>query len=191
MQENTGPTNEYKPVNTVGKTIHPRGTIETDMPAQQHPARAFAAHEIYPEATKEIEIHPTSYTADQHFALNQVARDSELANTRVSSRVKILHLIGGLLAVSSIGGILVAISQELSMFSFISFTLYGIQLGLAAYLLLSKSTSGVAVLMKVILVFQIIGTISSIINPLVFMLRLIMLGFVWYAFSRVNTLSRR
>ncbi len=176
------------PVSKVGKTIHPTTDLQAEVTAKKPPV--LPIHEIYPEASKEPEIHPSGYTADQHFALHNVAREAELAHKTISQRVKTLFVIGGLLALSSIFGMGAAISQELNAAAFIAFALYGVQLVLAVYLLTSKDIHGVALWLKVILVFQILGTISSLINPLLFILRLITLGVVLYAYGRVKNLSR-
>jgi len=189
MNDETSHSPQQTPVSKVGKTIHPTTPLSRDDGSLPAAGPRVAAHTIYPEATKEIDVNPRNMTPEQHLALHTVAREAELADKRVSQRVKILYVIGGLIAISSLFGMISAILKPLSALSFLDFGVYGLQLYLGIYLVLSKNIHSVSLWLKVVLVLQLVSLFMSLANPIAFGLQLILVGVMFYAYSRVSNLG--
>lgn len=152
--ESTPPLPEHQ----TGKVIQPTSAPKpVEEPKTAHPIGGLSAADIYPDATVEIQHDPDA----RHSAKLDFANRPNLADKTVASQVKVLLVYAILELVGSV--IFLGIFAWLAKvhpdtpglgFGIVVFT---INLPIYLYLLLAKSPSGVALLLKILLVFNIIS----------------------------------
>jgi hypothetical protein len=177
------------PVNKVGKTLQPTDpTIKLGESVEAEVVRPkIDAASIYPEVTKDIEPIP-SIGSNAQFALKTTEKVYEENNRPVSMRVKSLLVLGILYIISLVPYLVVIYFSASSTGRSIMFGVVLLQLALSVYLLFSKSASGVALLLKIFLVLQLINLVLSFVNPVALILNAIMAAFLFYVYGSVKSL---
>lgn len=142
----------------IGKVIQPTSTPKPlEETKSAHPVGGLNVADIYPDASKEIHHDP-----DARHSINiNFANRPNLADKTIASQVKVLLVYAILELVGSV--IFLGIFTWLAMahpdtpglgFGIIAFA---INLPVFLYLLLAKSQNGVALVLKILLVFNIIS----------------------------------
>lgn len=143
------------------------------------------AQNIYPEVKRDINDEK-NVNASQAFALQMMEKRAQESNKLVCIRVKAVIIVAVTLLLSSVYVIFSSLDAEYSGI-LISISLF--QIVMALILLASKDVGTVGIILKIFLVFQVIGFGAGFSNPVNIAFYIIGLLILIYAYFSVKALK--
>lgn len=162
------------------QVIAPTATPQPSLPTEPATPESYSylSHKIdtssiYPDATRGIGD-TADFNATQKAALYAMKSESAEVNRAVSMRAKSVLVVGIIMAIATLSSAYTLFTdKELASngtFQTIVGVFVAIQALMTVYILLGNDTSTVSLILKILIVFQLIGLFSSLASPAGFVL---------------------